>query len=65
MKTDVIVCPACEQEQDLAVCFLGQLGTRVHCRCRFCGMMFSHAENEMAGENLRDDREDDDRDNSK
>jgi transcription elongation factor Elf1 len=31
-------CPQCDHEQDEAECFLGQLGTLTHYRCRYCGM---------------------------
>ena len=37
----IVECPACGREDTPEVAALGVLGSRLHCKCRACGTMYS------------------------
>ena len=48
-EDELIRCQVCGAEQFLGEADLGILGTRRHCRCRACGMVWSQELEEVPG----------------
>lgn len=47
---DTIHCPHCNAQQYPGDAYIGDLGSRMHYRCRYCGGMWSESDEEINDE---------------